>query len=174
MRLTPNHFKMSRQVEHCKNTKMIRLNLPPFPLKVQRQDSGMLIYDVLRRRYVPLTPEEWVRQHFVHYLTDHLSYPTGLMANEVSIRMPGNYRNTRRCDTVLYHKLDCVPRMIIEYKAPTIKLTQAVFNQIFAYNSVLRVPYLVISNGLQHICLQLHYDTLSYQMLPTIPHYDAL
>lgn len=153
---------------------MIRLNLPPLPLKVQRQKSGLLIYDILRRRYVTLTPEEWVRQHFIHYLIDHQSYPAGLMANEVSIRMPGNYHNTRRCDTVLYHKQDCVPQMLIEYKAPTVRLTQAIFNQVFAYNSVLRVPYLIMSNGLQHICLQLDYDTLTYHTLPAVPHYEDL
>lgn len=96
------------------------------------------------------------------------------MANEVSIRMPGNYHNTRRCDTVLYHKQDCVPQMLIEYKAPTVRLTQAIFNQVFAYNSVLRVPYLIMSNGLQHICLQLDYDTLTYHTLPAVPHYEDL
>lgn len=159
---------------HCKFTQMIRLNLPPFDLKVKRAATGLLIFDMLRQRYVPLTPEEWVRQHFVHYLTDHLDYPARLMANEVSIRMPGSSRNIRRCDTVLYHKLNLTPHMIMEYKAPTVNLSQAVFNQLCAYNSVLRAPYLVVSNGLLHYCLHLHYGTLSYEALPAIPRYGEM
>ena len=94
-----------------------------------------MIFDDLRRKYVALTPEEWVRQHFVHYLTGHLGFPSGLLANEVQLQV-GDKR--LRCDTLLYNK-QLQPQMIVEYKSPTITLTQKVFDQISAYNLLLHV-----------------------------------
>ena len=80
---------------------MYRLNLPPYPIKVVERDNKQLIFDFLRRKYVALTPEEWVRQHFVHFLIDHKGYPQGLMGNEIELRV-GEKR--LRCDTLLYNK----------------------------------------------------------------------
>ena len=128
------------------------------------------MFDILRRRYVALTPEEWVRQHFVHFLIDHKGYPKGLLANEVELRV-GEKR--LRCDTLLYDR-DLQPRMIIEYKAPDIALTQRVFDQITTYNLLLHVDYLVISNGQQHHCCRMDYEKRSYEFLPDIPDYNSL
>ena len=125
---------------------------------------------MIRRRYVALTPEEWVRQHFVHFLIVHKWYPSSLMANEVLLNLNGT---KKRCDTVLY-KRDLSARMIVEYKAPHIEITQAVFDQITRYNMVLKVDYLVVSNGMQHYCCRMDYDTQSYSFLSDIPDYDAL
>lgn len=128
------------------------------------------IFDFLRRKYVTLTPEEWVRQHFTHYLVEHKGYPKGLLANEVELKA-GEKR--LRCDTLLYNK-GLEPQMIIEYKAPEIGITQHVFDQITVYNMLLRVPYLIVSNGLQHYCCRMDYDNATYAFLSDIPDYSAL
>lgn len=149
---------------------MQQLNLPPFELRLGGTQAKPTIFDALRRKYVALTPEEWVRQHFVHFLIDHKGYPKGYLANEVELTI-GDKR--LRCDSVLYGS-DLEPRMIVEYKAPTVAITQKVFNQIVTYNRLLRVRYLVVSNGLNHYCLLMDYDHQQYTFLKDIPNYDEL
>jgi hypothetical protein len=149
---------------------MYRLNLPSYETKFQEKGGKQLIFDFLRRKYVALTPEEWVRQHFTHYLVEQKGYPRGLMANEMELRL-GEKR--LRCDTLLYNR-SLQPQMIIEYKAPTIQLQQRVFDQITAYNMLLHVDYLVVSNGLQHYCCRMDYEHHSYAFLRDIPHYTEL
>jgi hypothetical protein len=149
---------------------MQALNLPVYEAKLRTSDGRSSIFDPIRRRYVALTPEEWVRQHFVNYLCYHKGYPQSLMANEVQIQL----HNTRkRCDTVLYRR-DLTPLMIVEYKAPEIEITQTVFDQIMRYNMVLKVAYLVVSNGMQHYCCRMDYEKQSYTFLPDIPDYTNL
>ena len=143
------------------------LNLPPSDLRLRDADSRRQVYDILRRRYVALTPEEWVRQHFVHFLIEHKGYPKGLLANEVELRV-GEKR--LRCDTLLYDRT-LQPQMIVEYKAPTIAITQHVFDQIAAYNLILHVDYLIVSNGLQHYCCRMDYSRKTYTFLQDIPNY---
>lgn len=128
------------------------------------------IYDTLRRKYVRLTPEEWVRQHFVHMLVERKGYPGALMANEVSLKMGDKQL---RADTVLYDPR-LSPRMIMEYKAPHVAITQAVFDQIATYNLLLRVDYLVVSNGLSHYCCRMDYEGRQYRYLQDIPLYAEL
>lgn len=149
---------------------MLSLNLPKIEVKITSNNGKYAIFDVLRRRYVALTPEEWVRQHFVHYLIHHKGYPQALMANEVQVLLNGT---KKRCDTVLYQR-DLSARMIIEYKAPDVEITQATFDQITRYNMVLKVDYLIVSNGMQHYCCKLDYQTNSYTFLRDIPSYDSL
>ena len=153
-----------------KVAKMVRLNLPPYPIKITEKGAKRYIFDFLRRKYVALTPEEWVRQHFVHFLVEHKGYPKGLLANEVELKA-GEKR--LRCDTLLY-TADTYPRMIIEYKAPTIQIQQKTFDQISAYNLLLKVDFLIVSNGLQHHCCKMDYDTQSYTFLEGIPDYEKL
>ena len=149
---------------------MYRLNLPPYEIKIKENGDKRTIFDILRQKYVALTPEEWVRQHFIHYLIAHKHYPKALFANEVELRI-GEKR--LRCDSVLYNK-ELRPRMIIEYKAPTVSLTQRVFDQISVYNLQLHVDYLIVSNGLQHYCCQMDYAHHSYTFLRDIPDYENL
>ena len=149
---------------------MLRLNLPEYDIKIQATGGKKHIFDILRRKYVALTPEEYVRQHFVNYLISHLGYPLSLMANEVALSV-GNKR--MRCDTVFYDKA-LRPRMIVEYKAPSISLTQKVFDQISAYNLLLHVDYLVVSNGLQTYACKMDYDNQKYFFLSAIPDYKDL
>ena len=146
------------------------LNLPSFDISIAQRNGRPTVFDPLRRRFVALTPEEWVRQHFVNYLVQHLHYPAGLMANEVELTVGDKHL---RCDTLLYNK-DMQPQMIIEYKAPHIALSQKVFDQITAYNLLLHVDYLVVSNGMEHLCCQMDYDNRRYVFLPNIPDYNQL
>ena len=131
---------------------MYELNLPKFKIQLGGTREKPEIFDFLRRRYVKLTPEEWVRQHFVHWLVEQKGYPKGLLGNEIELRVA--YKNLR-CDSVLYDQ-QTRPRMIIEYKSPTIHLSQKVFDQISAYNLLLHVDYLVISNGMEHYCCRMN------------------
>ena len=149
---------------------MQSLNLPPFALKLKENDGVKQIFDAQRGKYVALTPEEWVRQHFVNYLITVKRYPPELLANEVSIKL---YNTAKRCDTVVYdHFLR--PLMIVEYKAPSIVITTDVFQQIARYNSAMRVKYLTISNGLNHYCCKMDYERSGYSFLEEIPDYDLL
>lgn len=149
---------------------MLSLNLPKYEAKFEKRGGKTQIWDVLRRRYVSLTPEEWVRQHFIHYLTIHKGYPAPLLANEVTLLLHGM---KRRCDTILYDRTPA-PRMILEYKAPHIAISQKVFDQISRYNLVLRVDYLIVSNGIEHYCCKMDYVNQSYSFLEQIPDYQAL
>ena len=149
---------------------MFRLNLPQYEIKITEKDGKRMIFDFLRRKYVALTPEEWVRQHFTHYLVEHKGYPKGLLGNEIELQI-GDKR--LRCDSILYNKV-AQPQMIIEYKAPTVPLQQKVFDQISAYNLLLRVDYLVISNGMEHYCCKMDYEHQKYLFLQEIPDYEKL
>ena len=111
-----------------------------------------------------------MRQHFTHLLVEHKNYPQALLANEVELRI-GEKR--LRCDTLLYNK-ELRPRMIIEYKAPTIQIQQKTFDQISVYNLLLKVDYLVVSNGLCHYCCKMDYERQSYQFLEDIPDYETI
>ena len=149
---------------------MQALNLPPAALKLTQRDGHDYVFDPLRRRHIRLTPEEWVRQHFVHFLIHHLGYPQGMLANEVSLTLN---QTTKRCDTVLYDH-EARPRMIVEYKAPTVAVSQRTFDQICRYNMVLQVQYLIVSNGLRHYCCRLDYEKGGYVFLEDIPAYETL
>ena len=146
-------------VFECKITKMFRLNLPQYQIKLGGTKDKPTIFDILRRRYVALTPEEWVRQHFIHYLIEHKNYPMSLLANEVSLKI---------ADKALK------PRMIIEYKAPNIPITQKVFDQISTYNFLLHVDYLIVSNGIESYCCKMNYEHKNYIYLDSIPNYQNL
>ena len=149
---------------------MPELNLPSFDKKVIQKEGKPFIFDIIRRQYVALTPEEWVRQHFVHFLISEKGYPQSLMANEVQLKLNGM---SRRCDTVAYDRTLC-PRVIVEYKAPTVNITQQVFDQICRYNMVLQVDYLIVSNGLAHYCCKVDNATHTYMFLKDIPSYEEV
>ena len=147
-----------------------QLNLPAYDVRICENNGRQMIFDFLRRKYVALSPEEWVRQHFTHFLVEHKGYPKGLLANEIELHI-GDKR--LRCDTLLYNK-EAVTRMIIEYKAPHIKIQQKTFDQIVVYNLLLHADFLVVSNGLQHYCCQMDYERHTYRFLTDIPDYAAL
>lgn len=149
---------------------MPELNLPAFDIQLTQRDGKLQVWDILRQRFVRLTPEEWVRQHFVHYMINELGYPSSLLMNEVSLMVEGL---SRRSDSVLYDR-QLRPIMLIEYKAPSIPLGPKVLEQIVRYNYTMRVPYLILSNGLEHQAYYIDYDAMKYEVLTQIPEYASL
>ncbi|MBR5638879.1 MAG: type I restriction enzyme HsdR N-terminal domain-containing protein [Muribaculaceae bacterium] len=149
---------------------MQRLNLPEYQFNIKNQDDTFVILDPLRKRWVTLTPEEWVRQNFVRFLIEDREFPAALMNNEISLTQNGI---KRRCDTLVADRQGD-PLVIVEYKAPTIEISQKVFDQIVRYNMVLRAKYLIVSNGMTHYCCKIDYDNNSYSFLEEIPLYDGL
>ena len=149
---------------------MLSLNLPKYETKICERDGKLQIFDPLRKCHVALTPEEWVRQHFVNFLIESRGFPVALMANEVAITVNGM---KRRCDTGVYDR-QLQPRVIVEYKAPTVKITKEVFAQISRYNLTLKVDYLIVSNGLQHYCCRMDYPNNSYSFMQEIPEYTKI
>lgn len=148
----------------------MRLNLPEYEFNIKKSGDSYVIFDKLRRRFVALTPEEWVRQNFVSFLIEQKMFPLALMANEISLVQNGI---KRRCDTLVADRHG-KPFVIVEYKAPTVQITQAVFDQIVRYNMVLRAKYLIVSNGMAHYCCKIDYETHSYDFLNDIPLYNDL
>ena len=149
---------------------MTELCLPPADLKLRQAERGLEVYDRLRKKWLMLTPEEWVRQHFTSYLITYKSYPAGLMANEVSITLNNT---SRRCDTVVYNR-QLKPIAIVEYKEPGVAITQNVFEQIARYNIVLKVKYLIVSNGLRHYCCEVDALNNRYKFIQEIPCYSDI
>ena len=125
------------------------------------------IFDEVRKKYLLLTPEEWVRQNFIHYLNKEKKYPLGLMGVEQMVK----YDSLKtRADIVIYN-LEGKPNVIVECKAPEVKITQDTFNQIAKYNSQLKVKYLIVTNGMKHFCCQMDYENNKITFLEDLPDY---
>ncbi|MBO4332998.1 MAG: type I restriction enzyme HsdR N-terminal domain-containing protein [Paludibacteraceae bacterium] len=144
---------------------METLNLPKFPFRTKTEDGKTYILDEQRKKYVKLTPEEWVRQHMVKYLIGYKGYPSQLIVNEGIVELNGM---SKRFDTVI-HDRQGKPQLIAEYKAPSVKITQKVFDQIASYNMKLHVDYLLVSNGLSHYCCKVNWGEDQYTFLHDIP-----
>ena len=149
---------------------MQRLNLPEYQFNIKNKEDALIILDPLRRRWVALTPEEWVRQTFVRFLIEDREFPPALMNNEISLSQNGI---KRRCDTLVADHQG-TPLVIVEYKAPTIEISQKTFDQIVRYNMVLRARFLIVSNGITHYCCKIDYESNSYTFLKDIPFYGSL
>lgn len=149
---------------------MAELKLPAYNAKVVVKDGKRNIFDSLRRKYVALTPEEWVRQHFINFLISCKGYPGSLLANEIAITLNGT---SKRCDSILFDRQG-QPQMIVEYKAPTVKITSKVFDQIARYNIVLKVKFLIVTNGIDHYCCKVDYQNNRCVFLQDIPDYEEL
>jgi hypothetical protein len=149
---------------------MDNLNLPAYQFRIQTVDGKQRIFDRWRKKFVALTPEEWVRQHFIRYLVEEKQFPESLIAVETGLIVG---RRTKRTDVVVYDR-QARPLVIIECKAPDIPISQSVFEQIVRYNITLQVGYLMVTNGLNHYCCQLNYEDHSYRFLEEIPLFNAL
>ena len=145
--------------------KMPHLNLPKVALKTKSVEGTIQVFDVIRKKYFVLTPEEWVRQHFIHYLNNEKNYPMGLMGVEKMVKY--NALKTR-ADIILY-TTEGKAKMIVECKAANVKITQDTFNQISKYNFKLKVPFLVVTNGMQHFCCRMDYENNSISFLEEVP-----
>ena len=145
--------------------KMPHLNLPKVALKIKSVKGTIQVFGQVRKKYFVLTPEEWVRQHFIYYLNKEKNYPMGLMEVEKMIKY--NSMQTR-ADIVLYNK-EGKSNMIVECKAPEVKIKQDTFNQIAKYNFQLKVDFLVVTNGIKHYCCQMDYEKNEITFLDDIP-----
>jgi len=147
---------------------MQKLNLPDFNFKIKNSENKMLIFDNLRKKYLVLTPEEWVRQHFVHYLISEKKYPISLIAMEKQLTL-----NTRkkRTDILVFNQIG-TPELIVECKAPSVKITQDTFDQIARYNLKLNANYLIVTNGLTHFYCKMDFKNKTYIFLRDIPAYN--
>lgn len=147
---------------------MEKLNFPDYKFNIQTFDENIKIFDDFRKKFVVLTPEEWVRQNTAKFLTSELGYPKGLIAIEYNLRI-NNLK--KRADIVIYdHQKH--PFLLVECKAPAIKINQETFDQASNYNMQLKVPYLLITNGLKHFCCKVDYKKNKYQFLNKVPYYS--
>lgn len=146
-----------------------KLNLPSVDLKTKLEKGTMQVFDVVRKKYVKLTPEEWVRQNFIHYLKNEKDYPFGLMGIEKMVK----YNNLKTRADIIFYNHKGSAEMIVECKAPNLKITQDVFDQIAKYNFQLKVRYLIVTNGIQHFCCAMNYSKNDIEFLQDIPAYIA-
>ena len=142
-----------------------KLNFPHIILKTKLVDGNTQVFDIVRKKYFKLTPEEWVRQHVIHYLNSYKNYPFGLMGVEKMIKYNG-LRN--RADIIIYNK-EGVPDILVECKSSNIKITQDTFYQIARYNFKLNVKFLLVTNGMQHFCCAMNYNENKIEFLEDIP-----
>ncbi|MDA3953037.1 MAG: type I restriction enzyme HsdR N-terminal domain-containing protein [Bacteroidales bacterium] len=146
---------------------MEKLNLPTYLFNIKLIEQRKYIFDSIRKKFVILTPEEWVRQNFLRYLVDEKKYPASLIAIEMEFKLNNL---SKRSDAVIYDKL-VNPILIVECKASSVKVDQKVFDQIARYNMKFNVEYLVVTNGLQHYCCKIDYTNNNYEFLKEVPEF---
>jgi hypothetical protein len=144
------------------------LNLPLFSFKTRKSENRIEIFDAFRKKWVVLTPEEWVRQNFLTWLVESKGYPVSLIALERGLTVN---KKERRFDAVVFNTNGNV-LMLLEFKSPYVKLSAKTIDQIAAYNTVIKAKYLTISNGILHYCAEINYDDNSYSFLNNIPLYN--
>ena len=146
------------------------LNLPPYPFKITDDGGKLTLFDELRKKTIIITPEEWVRQHFVQYLINQKKYPKTLIKLEGGLRLHGM---AKRSDIVVFNNTgDKI--LMIECKAPAINIDQKVFDQIARYNMIHKITLLAVSNGLQHYYCRIDFENQAYKFIPELPAYDEL
>ncbi|MEY3237699.1 MAG: hypothetical protein RI883_1800, partial [Bacteroidota bacterium] len=141
------------------------LSFPQAELKLTRKEGQVFVWCIIRKKSLVLTPEEWVRQHLIHFLIQEKQIPIGLIAAEMAIEIN---QLSRRCDVVVFG-IDGKPRLIVECKAPEINLTEKTFNQIAQYNAALNVDLLMVTNGIQHIVCQIDRENTQLNYLEDLP-----
>ncbi len=147
---------------------MVNLNLPNYSFKIKNRENKLYIFDIIRKKNVVLTPEEWVRQHFIHYLIEEKNYPKSLVSVEKQLK----FNNlVRRTDILIFNNLG-LPFIIVECKAPNVKISQDAFDQIARYNLKLQAKYLIVTNGLQHFYCNMDHQKMQYNFLKEIPKYS--
>ena len=147
---------------------MQKLNLPTYNFKFKSSENKTLIFDKLRKKYIVLTPEEWVRQHFVYFLIEEKKYPISLIALEKQLTI----NNRKKRTDILVFNTAGNHEIIVECKAPSIKITQATFDQIARYNLKLKATYLIVTNGLEHFYCKMDFENETYIFLKEVPDYN--
>ncbi len=149
---------------------MLQLNLPSYQFRIKQEENLFYIWDNIRKKYIKLTPEEWVRQHFLEFLIQEKHYPKALLAVEQQLNVNGM---KKRCDAVFYNRQGN-PEIILEFKAPSVEITQAVFDQVAVYNSKMNVEYFIISNGMAHFFCKVNTESAQYDFFNKIPTFEKL
>ena len=149
---------------------MKQLNLPDFEFKARTEKGQLQIFDPVRRKYVALTPEEWVRQHFIHYLNVQKNVPLSHITVEKSLRVT---HLAKRADIIVY-KGGQKPVLVVECKAPAVEITDEVFQQVLRYNMALRVEFLVVTNGLRHVYCKVDYQNQRAEFIEELPMYEQM
>ncbi len=147
-----------------------QLNIPLYPSRLKVDEGVHFIFDEFRRKWVKLSPEEWVRQQFLMFLTQNLHYPASAIAVEKKLVYNGM---TRRPDAVV-SGLNAALLMIVEFKRPDVSIDEKTFLQAATYNSVLKTPFILISNGLRHFCCRIDRPTNSISFSEEVPDYQEL
>ena len=148
---------------------MQELNLPKYQFELKKEGKRTLIFDAIRKKYLVLTPEEWVRQNFIQYLIQEKSFPASLIAIEAGLK----YNQLQKRMDVLVYDTQANPYLMVECKAPKVKITQDAFDQIARYNMVFKVKYLVVTNGLNHFCCLMNYTKNTFTYLEEVPLFES-
>jgi len=146
---------------------MQQLNFPSYSFRLKSNENKTLIFDIVRKKYVVLTPEEWVRQHVIHFLVEEKKYPLSLIAVEKQLKINSL---SKRTDIIVFNKLGH-HEIVIECKAPSVPVRQNTFDQIARYNLTLQSNYLMVTNGLEHYFCQMDFKNESYLFLKELPNY---
>jgi len=145
------------------------LNLPPYPFKISDNNGQLTLFDEIRKKHLIITPEEWVRQHFVQYLINQKKYPKTLIKLEGGLQLHGM---AKRTDIVVFNTMG-EKILMVECKAPSVMIDQKVFDQIARYNMTHKVPLLAVSNGLQHYYCNIDFENSTYKFIEDLPSYNA-
>ena len=144
---------------------MQKLNYPSYTFKLKTNENKTLIFDIVRKKYVTLTPEEWVRQHTIHYLFKEKNYPISLMAVEKQLKI----RTLRKRIDIVSYTNDGIPFLIVECKAPSVQISQDTFDQIARYNLKLEAQILMVTNGISHYYCVMNHKKQAYEFLSELP-----
>ena len=145
------------------------LNFPKFSFRFKNSENKVSIFDVVRKKFIVLQPEEWVRQHCIHYLIKVKNYPISLINVEKELKV-NNLK--KRYDIVIFNT-DGSIKLIVECKAPIININQDTFDQIARYNLTLNAEFLMVTNGLNHYYCKMNFESEQYQFLRDIPEYNS-
>ncbi|MCO4292183.1 type I restriction enzyme HsdR N-terminal domain-containing protein [Solitalea sp. MAHUQ-68] len=143
------------------------LNLPPYPFQLKEEGGKLYIFDEIRRKNLVLTPEEWVRQHFIQYLINQKNYPKGLINIEGGLKV---HELNKRSDILLFNT-NAEKQLLVECKASSVKLTQKAFDQLARYNTTHKAKIIILTNGLEHYCCEVDHELKSYKFLAEVPVY---
>jgi hypothetical protein len=146
------------------------LNLPPYPFKITDENGVLSLFDEIRKRNIIITPEEWVRQHFVQYLIGHKKYPKSLLKLEGGHKL---YGKQKRSDIIAFDSTGAKV-LLVECKAPGVVITQKVFDQIARYNMVHKIGLLAVTNGLQHFYCKINFEQHNYLFIEELPDYQKI
>ena len=149
---------------------MRSLNFPEYAFDIRTDDGKAVIFDPFRRKYVRLTPEEWVRQHLICHLVQDLGFPKGRTAVETGFTYQGL---PYRADVIVYNRQG-VPLLMAECKSPDVRINQRTFDQVAWYNREVQAEYLLVTNGLDHYCFAIDRERKTYRFLEKLPRYEEL